>query len=98
MTAYRAGRLRDRDLILGQAEYSYRIWLSPAYTSALVASIFLHGGMVADGLEDELAFDELWPSYGIAVGTRSLGGAGARLELARGDEGLRVNFTFLVGF
>lgn len=98
LTAYRAGRLRDRDLILGQAEYSYRIWLSPAYTSALVASIFLHGGMVADGLEDELAFDELWPSYGIAVGTRSLGGAGARLELARGDEGLRVNFTFLVGF
>jgi hypothetical protein len=98
LPAYRTGRFRDRDLILGRAEYSYRIWLNPTYTSALVASIFLYGGMVAEDLWDEFAFDQLWPSYGIALATRSTGGSGARLEFAGGKEGLRVNFTFLVGF
>ncbi|UCC73453.1 MAG: hypothetical protein JSV86_02505 [Gemmatimonadota bacterium] len=96
--AYRTGRFRDRDLILGRVEYSYRIWLGPRETSLLAASIFLHGGMVAHNLADDFTFGRLRPSLGIALSTITLTGSGARLEFAGGDEGLRVNFTFLAGY
>ncbi len=98
LSAYRTGRFRDRDLVLGQAEYSYRIWLSPIDPSAVIASIFLHGGMVASDITEELALDRLRPSYGTALSVITAGGSGGRLELAGGDEGLRVNFIFQVGY
>ncbi len=86
LPAYRTGRFRDRDLILGRVEY------------LLAASIFLHGGMVAHNLTDDFTFGRLRPSLGIALSTLTLTGSGARLEFAGGDEGLRVNFTFLAGY
>jgi hypothetical protein len=98
LPAYRTGRFRDRDLILGRVEYAYRIWLSPHETYIFAASIFLHGGMVAHDLADEFTFARLRPSLGVALSTLTLTGSGARLELAGGDEGLRVNFTFLAGY
>jgi hypothetical protein len=98
LPAYRTRRFRDRDLILGRVEYSYRIWLSLRETSLLAASIFLHGGMVAHNLTDDFTFGRLRPSLGIALSTLTLTGSGARLEFAGGDEGLRVNFTFLAGY
>ncbi len=98
LPAYRTGRFRDRDSILGRVEYSYRIWLGPRETSVLATSIFLHGGMVAHNLADDFTFGRLRPSLGIALSTLTLTGSGARLEFAGGDEGLRVNFTFLAGY
>lgn len=98
LPAYRTGRFRDRDLILGRVEYAYRIWLAPRETSLLAASIFIHGGMVAQDLAGDFTFGRLRPSLGIALSTLTLTGSGARLELAGGDEGLRVNFTFLAGY
>jgi hypothetical protein len=98
LPAYRTGRFRDRDLILGRAEYWYRIWVGPRETSLLAASIFLHGGMVAHNLTDDFTFGRLRPSLGVALSTLSLTGSGARLEFAGGDEGLRFNFTFLAGY
>ncbi len=98
LSAYRTGRFRGRDLVLGQAEYSYRIWLSPMGPTALIASIFLHGGMVASDMDEEFAVDRLKPSYGTALSLVSGEGSGGRLELAGGDEGLRVNFVFQVGY
>jgi hypothetical protein len=98
LPAYRTGRFRGRDLILGRMEYMYRIWLGPRDTYLVATSIFLHGGMVAASLTDEFRFARLKPSLGIALSTLTLTGSGARLEFAGGDEGLRVNFTFLAGY
>lgn len=98
LPAYRTGRFRDRDLIRGRLEYAYRLWLSPRDTYLFAASIFLHGGMVANNVTEDFRFERLKPSYGIALSTLTLTGSGARLEFAGGDEGLRVNFTFLAGY
>ncbi len=98
LPAYRTGRFRDRDLIRGRVEYTYRIWLGPRDTYLLAASVFLHGGMVAHNLTDDFRFSRLKPSLGFALSTLTLTGSGARLEFAGGDEGLRVNFTFLAGY
>ncbi len=98
LSAYRTGRFRDRDLVLGQAEYSYRIWLSPIDPSAVIASVFLHGGMVAGDMAEEFALDRLKPSYGTALSVVSAAGSGGRLELAAGDEGIRLNFSLQVGY
>lgn len=98
LLAYRTERFRDRDLVLGQAEYSYRIWLSPIDPSAVIASIFLQGGMVASDMAEEFRLDRLKPSYGTALSVIGAGGSGGRLELAGGNEGLRVNLTFQVGY
>ncbi len=97
LSAYRTGRFRARDLGLAEAEYFYRIWSHPVSPSAVFASLFLDAGIVASDLAEELEFRRLRPSYGTALSVVTGASAGGRLELARGDEGIRVNLTFEVG-
>ncbi|UCC49786.1 MAG: hypothetical protein JSV41_06410 [Gemmatimonadota bacterium] len=95
--AYLTSRFRDRDLILGRSEYFYRLWALSDEGMALIASVFLDGGMVAWDLIDDFAFKHLKPSYGIALSALAGAYGGGRIELAGGDEGFRVNLGFAMG-
>lgn len=97
LPAYPTARFRDRDTALAKIEYLYRIWLAPTNESALIASFFVVGGQVAHDISDELSLSRIRENYGVALSAYAGPTTGARLELAGGDEGLRVNFVFLVG-
>ncbi len=97
LPSFRSDRFRDRDLILGQAEYRHRLWDDPRGNSGLDASFFLYGGMVARSLSSEYRFNDLEESYGVALSLITHTGELARLSLALGGERTRVRFTFGVG-
>ncbi len=97
LPSFRSDRFRDRDLILGQAEYRYRVWDDPRGNSGLDASLFLYGGMVAQSLNSEYRFNDLEESYGVALSLITQTAELARLSLALGGERTRVRFTFGVG-
>ena len=97
LPAYRARRFRDRDALLGQAEYRYRLWDSPGGSMGVDATIFAYGGMVAQSMSDEFSFDALHPDVGMALRLLSTERPIAYLSVSAGDEGVRVNFTFRLG-
>ncbi len=97
LPSYRADRFRDRDLILGQAEYRYRLWDDSRGRSALDASFFLYGGMVARRLSSEFSFDRLQESYGFALSLLTETSRLAHLALALGGERTTVRLTFGLG-
>ncbi len=97
LPSYRADRFRDRDLILGQAEYRYRLWDDSRGRSALDASFFLYGGMVARRLSSEFRFDRLQESYGFALSLLTEASRLAHLALALGGERTTIRLTFGLG-
>ena len=97
LPSFRSDRFRDRDLIVGQAEYRYRLWDDPRGRAGLDASFFLYGGMVARSLSSEFRFNRLEKSYGVALSLLAQTGELARLSLGLGGELTTVRFTFGVG-
>ena len=97
LPAYRARRFRDRDALLGQAEYRYRLWDGPGGRMGVDATIFAYGGMVAQSMSDEFSFDALHPDFCLALRLLSTERPIAYLSVSAGDEGVRVHFTFRLG-
>lgn len=97
LPSYRADRFRDRDLLLGQAEYRFRLWDDPRGRAALDASFFLYGGMVARNLSSEFRFDRLRESYGIRLSLLDETSRLAQLLLALGGERTQLLLDFRLG-
>ncbi len=94
LPAYRSGRFRERDSVLGLAEYRYRLWDDPRGAIGLDAVLFGSGGMVASSMSREFKFNRLRPAYGVALAVLSLEQRVLYLSFAWGDEGFRTHFNF----
>ncbi len=84
---YTRGRFRDRDMIIGSLEYRYPIW------QRIDAVLFVDGGKVSNDMFSDLSRGDIQWSYGGGVRIWSSGGAGLRLEIAKGLEELRFHFS-----
>jgi hypothetical protein len=94
LPAYRAFRFRDRDLLLGKAEYHWRVWCDQLDTLWLDAALVLYGGKVAHSMGQDFRLSDLRESYGLNFALITQSTEIARIELANGDEGFRVTLSF----
>lgn len=94
LPAFRAFRFRDRDLLVGKAEYRWRVWSEPRDTMWLDAALVLYGGTVAHDMGEEFSFRNVRESYGVNFSLISQENEIGRLEFANGDEGFRVTISF----
>lgn len=94
LPAYRSGRFRDRESVLGRAEYRYRLWDDPRGSAGVDAVLFTYGGMVASSMSQEFRFNRLRPAYGVALALLSLERRLVYWSFAWGDEGFRTHFNF----
>ena len=94
LPAYRAFRFRDRDLLVGKAEYRWRAWSDPLDTMWLDAALVLYGGTVAHSMGQDFRFSNVRESYGVNLALISQETEIGRIEFANGDEGFRVTISF----
>ena len=94
LPAYRAFRFRDRDLLVGKAEYRWRVWSDPLDTTWLDAALVLYGGTVAHSMSQDFRFRNVRESYGVNFALINQQTEIGRLEFANGDEGFRVTISF----
>lgn len=97
LPAYRSERFRDRESLLGQLEYRYRVWSAPHDPLWFDTILFLYGGMVAEDLGRELALDRLKESWGVAFAFLDDRAEYGRITLAWGDDGFRARLLFGFG-
>ncbi|OLE83870.1 MAG: hypothetical protein AUF76_05165 [Acidobacteria bacterium 13_1_20CM_2_65_9] len=80
-------RFRDRDLLLVNAEYRWRV------ARALDGAVFYDAGAVAPAV-DALSMHKLRKDYGVGVRVHSKTHLLMRLDVARGSEGMQAMVSF----
>ena len=80
------GRFRDRDMVLGSAEYRYPIWHSGAD-----ALLFVDAGKVSEDIFDEFT-DHFHVSYGVGIRVWSRRGLITGLEIGWSADEIRIHF------
>jgi hypothetical protein len=93
LPSFRSERFRDRDVLLGNVEYRYRVWSDPADASWADVVLFTYGGIVAERLTDELGRARLHQSTGFAVALTTRETLLARLGVSKGADGVGVTVT-----
>lgn len=83
--AFATQRFRDQKLLLGHVEYRWEVW-DFAWMYA-----FTQWGAVASRL-DQFRYADGHESHGLGLRFGMSGVAAARLEFARGSEGMRISF------
>lgn len=85
------GRFRDKDYVLGTAEYRYPIWIPWAKVVDAVA--FVDAGQVANSIYEDARITDLQVGYGGGFRFYSAKALIARTELAFSKEGVRFYLT-----
>jgi len=83
--AFATQRFRDQKLLLAHAEYRWEIW------DFAWAYVFTQWGAVASSL-DQFRYADGHESHGLGFRFGMSGVGAARLEFARGSEGMRISF------
>lgn len=94
LPALLAERYRDRDAFLAKLEYRHRAWSDRRDALWADVVVFTNHGMVAGRLGDELAWEQLHGSTGVAIALITPASTIARFAVALGAEGLGVALVF----
>jgi len=84
---FERGRFRDRDMVLGSLEYRYPIWFP-----GIDALFFVDAGKVAPDIFNDNSGNKFNISYGTGIRIRSPKGLISKLEIGRGEDGIRIHF------